>query len=99
MQKTKEVSIRKVLGAPASAILYIFSTDFIRALLISYALAVPVIYWGSNNWLENFSTRIPLQWQIFVVPLVLLMTITMVTVLAVSMRAMFEAPVRSLRQE
>jgi putative ABC transport system permease protein len=99
MQKTKEVSIRKVLGAPASAILFLFSTDFIRALLISYAIALPVIYWAGGNWLQNFPTRIPLRWEIFVTPLVLLMSITMVTVIAVSIRAMFEAPVRALRQD
>jgi putative ABC transport system permease protein len=99
MQKTKEVSIRKVLGAPASAILFLFSTDFIRALLISYAIALPVIYWAGDNWLQNFTTRIPLRWEIFITPLVLLMSITMITVLAVSLRTMFEAPVRALRQD
>jgi putative ABC transport system permease protein len=98
-QRTKEVSIRKVLGAPASAILYIFSFDFIRALLISYAIAVPVIYLAGENWLQNFSTRIPLRWEIFVTPLILLVGITMVTVLCVSVKAMFEAPVRALRQD
>jgi putative ABC transport system permease protein len=98
-QRTKEISIRKVLGAPASAILFIFSIDFIRALLISYAVAIPVIYWAGGNWLENFPERIPLRWQIFATPLLLLVSITIVTVIAVSVRAMFEAPVRALRQE
>lgn len=98
-QRTKEISIRKVLGAPASAILFIFSIDFIRALLISYAIAIPVIYWASGNWLENFPERIPLRWEIFAMPLLLLATITLITVIAVCLRAMFEAPVRALRQE
>ena len=98
-QRTKEVSIRKVLGAPASAILFIFSFDFILALLISYTIAVPVIYLAGENWLQNFSTRIPLRWEIFVSPLILLVTITMITVVCVSVKAMFEAPVRALRQE
>jgi len=98
-QRTKEVSIRKVLGASASAILYLFSLDFIRALLISYVIALPVIYWAGENWLENFSTRIPLRWEIFVLPPVLLMTITLITIISVSVKAMVEAPVRALRQE
>jgi len=98
-QRTKEISIRKVLGAPASAILFIFSIDFIRALLISYVMAIPVTYWTSENWLQNFPERIPLRWEIFGMPLLVLATITVFTVIAVSARAMFEAPVKALRQE
>jgi len=98
-QRTKEVSIRKVLGAPAKAILLLFSLDFIRALLVSYAIAAPLIYWAGNNWLQNFSTRIPMRWEIFVVPLILLLAITMITVISVSIKAMVEAPVRALRSE
>ncbi len=98
-QKTKEISIRKVLGAPASAVLFIFSIDFIRALLISYAIAFPLMYWASRNWLENFPERIPLRWEIFATPLLLLAAVTLFTVIAVSLRAMFEAPVRALQQE
>ncbi len=98
-QKTKEISIRKVLGAPASAVLFIFSIDFIRALLISYAIALPLMYWASRNWLENFPERIPLRWEIFATPLLLLSAVTLFTVIAVSLRAMFEAPVRALQQE
>jgi len=98
-QRTKEISVRKVLGAPASAVLFIFSKDFIRALLISYAIAIPVIYWASSNWLANFPERIPLRWEIFATPLLFLATVTGVTVIAVCLRAMFEAPVRALRQD
>ncbi len=98
-QRTKEVSIRKVLGAPAGAILYLFSLDFIRALLISYAIAVPVIYWAGENWLQNFTTRIPMRWEIFVVPVALLVAITLITVVSVSIKAMVEAPVKALRQD
>lgn len=98
-QRTKEVSIRKVLGAPASAILYLFSLDFIRALLISYVIAVPVIYWGGENWLQNFTTRITMRWEIFLVPLTLLVAITLITIISVSIKTLVEAPVRALRQE
>jgi putative ABC transport system permease protein len=98
-QRTKEVSIRKVLGAPSSAILYLFSLDFIRALLISYIIAVPIIWWAGNDWLQNFSTRIPLGWQIFAAPPFLLVAITMITVVSVSLKALVEAPVKALRTE
>jgi putative ABC transport system permease protein len=99
VQRTKEVSIRKVLGAPPSTILFLFSFDFIRALLISYAIALPIIYWAGDNWLQNFSTRIPLRWEVFAAPFILMVAITMITVISVSIKAMLEAPVRALRQE
>jgi putative ABC transport system permease protein len=98
-QRTKEISVRKILGAPASAVLFIFSKDFISALLISYAIAIPAIYWASGNWLANFPERISLRWEIFATPVLFLATITGVTVIAVCLRAMFEAPVKALRQD
>lgn len=98
-QKTKEVSIRKVLGAPASAILYLFSLDFIRALLMSYAIALPIIYWAGENWLQHFIVRIGMRLEIFLVPLMLLTVITLTTVVSVSVKTMVEAPVKALRQE
>jgi putative ABC transport system permease protein len=98
-QRTKEVSIRKVLGAPAPAILLLFSMDFIRALTVSYAIAVPLIYWAGDKWLQNFTTRISMRWEIFAVPLILLVLVTMITVISVSIKAMVEAPVRALRSE
>ncbi|HZY79778.1 MAG TPA: FtsX-like permease family protein [Cyclobacteriaceae bacterium] len=99
LQRTKEVSIRKVLGAPSSAILYLFSLDFIRALLISYVIAAPLVYWAGENWLQNFPNRIPLRWEIYVLPPVLLIAITLITVISVSVKTMIEAPVKALRQE
>lgn len=97
-QRTKEVGIRKVLGASASAILLLLSKDFLRLLAISYAITIPVIYWGSENWLENFSSRIPIPLQVYLVPPALLLIITAFTIAIVSAKAMTEAPVRALRQ-
>jgi putative ABC transport system permease protein len=97
-QRTREVGIRKVLGASASAILLLLSKDFLKVLMISYAITIPVIYWGSENWLENFSSRIPIPLQIYLVPPALLLMITAFTIAIVSAKAMTEAPVRALRQ-
>jgi putative ABC transport system permease protein len=98
-QRTKEVGIRKVLGASGSGILFLFSKDFLRVLLISYAIAVPVIYWAGENWLRNFNFRISLRWQIFALPPLLLLAITLLTITVVGLRAAIETPVRALRQE
>ena len=98
-QRTKEVGIRKVLGASSAEILLIFSKDFVHVLLVSYIIALPVIYWAGENWLSNFTFRIPLQWQIFVGPPLLLIVVTLITINVVSMKAAIETPVRALRQE
>lgn len=97
-QRTKEVGIRKVLGASAFKILFLFSKDFLRVLFIAYIIAVPVIYWASNNWLDNFTFRIPLPWQIFTLPLLLLIVITLATIATVTTKAMLDNPVRALRE-
>ena len=98
-QRTKEVGIRKVLGASTSVILYLFYKDFLKVLLVSYCITVPVIYWGSHEWLQNFTFRIPLTWQMFALPPVLLIIITLVTIGVTSLKAALETPIRALRQE
>ena len=98
-QRTKEVGIRKALGASAPTILFIFSKDFLRVLLISYFFTAPVIWWGSHQWLQHFSFRTPLVWQMFALPPIALVFITFITITIVSIRAAIEAPVKALRQE
>ena len=56
-------------------------------------------YWGSNNWLDNFSFRIPVQWQIFVLPLLVLLVITLMTIFAVTVKAALDTPVKALKQD
>ena len=99
MQRAKEMGIRKVLGASSSIILALFSKDFLKILFVSYLITLPVIYWAGEQWLQNFSFRIPLGWQVFVLPLVVLMVITLSTISVISFRSLFETPVKALRQE
>ncbi len=98
-QRTKEVGIRKVLGASSLVIMYLFSKDFVKLLLIAYVITVHVIYWAGDQWLSNFTFRIPIMWQMFVVPPLLLMFITLTTIGGISIRAALETPVKALRQE
>lgn len=98
-QRTKEMGIRKVLGASSGIILFLFSRDFLRVLVLSYVLALPLIIWVGERWLSNFTFRIAWQWPIFVVPLILLMGITFITILVVSLKAATQTPVNALRQE
>jgi putative ABC transport system permease protein len=98
-QRTKEIGIRKVLGASASVILFLFSKDSIRILLASYIIAAPLIYFGGNRWLQNFSYRIPLGWQIFALPPLFLLLITWLTIVGISLKAALGNPVKALRHE
>ncbi len=97
--RTKEVGIRKVLGASVSTILGLFSRDFIKLLLLAYLVAVPIVYWALNRWLSTFAFHIGLAWEIFVAPLIMLLLISLTTVGIICTRAATANPTVSLRQE
>ena len=99
VQRTKEVGVRKAIGASSLAIMYLFSKDFVKLLLIAYVITMPVIYWAGDQWLSNFTYRIPIGWQMFLIPPMVLMLITLTTIGIISIRAALETPVKALRQE
>jgi putative ABC transport system permease protein len=98
-QRTKEIGIRKVLGASARSILILFSKDSALLVIISYIISIPLIYTGTLSWLDNFAFHIGLGWQMFVVPPLLLLAISVASITFVSLRAALMNPVISLRQE
>ena len=97
--RIKEVGIRKVLGASVSGILILFSKDFVRLVIIASLIAVPVIYFAAQKWLSNYAFHIQLSWFIFIIPPLLLMIISLVTISFQSMKAALSNPVKSLRSE
>jgi putative ABC transport system permease protein len=97
--RIKEIGIRKVLGASVSSILFLFSKDFMRQVIIASVIAVPVIYFAAQKWLTNYAFHINLSWFIFVVPPLLLLIISLITVSFQSLRAVLSKPVKSLRSE
>jgi putative ABC transport system permease protein len=99
MQRTKEIGIRKVLGASVPSILAIFSKDSIKLVTISYAIAVPLIYFAVQNWLSGFAFHIDMGWEIFLLPPLLLLTISISTIVFVCLRAALSNPTRALRHE
>lgn len=98
-QRTKEIGIRKILGASVPSILAIFSKDSVKLVVISYAVAAPLVFFAARYWLSSFAFHISMGWAIFTLPPMLLLTISISTIAFVCLRAALANPTRALRHE
>jgi putative ABC transport system permease protein len=98
-QRTKEVGVRKVLGASVGSILWLFSWEFIQLIGVAFVLAAPVAWWAMNNWLKNFEYKISISPFIFLLALLATVVVALVTVSFQSIKAALMNPVKSLRSE
>ncbi len=98
-QRTKEVGIRKVLGASIANIIYLFSKEFTILIIIAFAVAVPVAYYMMSNWLNNFVFRINISYGVFALAILLSIGIAWITVGYKSIKAALANPVKSIRSE
>jgi putative ABC transport system permease protein len=98
-QKTREIGIRKVLGASVSGIVLIFSREFAVLILIGFVLAVPAAWFGMQDFLNTFAYKVPLQPSVFLAGIAVTVVIAMLTVGYRSFRAANANPVDSLRSE
>ncbi len=98
-RKTKEIGIRKVLGASISCITYELSAHFLKWVLIANIIAWPIAYYAMDSWLQNFSYRIQIQLWMFIFASLIVAMIALVTVIYQSVKAATANPVTSLRYE
>lgn len=97
--RSKEIGIRRVLGASVYSILGLFYRDFFKLILLATIIALPIIYFGGNKWLDNFAFREPLNISVFILPTLILVVVTFIAVIAQSLKAALTNPVTSLRDE
>ena len=98
-QRTKEIGIRKVLGATTLGLIAMLSKDMLKLVAIAVLLAVPLAWWAMENWLQDFAYRIEIQWWIFALSGVLAVLVAFLTVSFQSMKAALANPVESLKTE
>lgn len=98
-QKTKEIGIRKVLGASVQGIIMMLSKDFLKLVLVALVIATPVAWYSMNNWLQDYAYRIHISWWIFPAAGVAAILITLFTISFQAIRAALANPVKSLRTE
>ncbi|WP_121355036.1 ABC transporter permease [Flavisolibacter nicotianae] len=98
-QRTREISIRKVLGATASNIVNMLSKDFLKLVLVTSLIGLPVAWLGMHKWLQDFAYRVNISWWVFVMAAVVAVVIALLTISFQSLKAAFSNPVKNLRSE
>ena len=98
-QRTKEIGIRKIVGAPVASILVLLTRDFMRPILLAFLIATPLTWYVLEKWLDNYAFRISLTPWLFIGPFILILTVALLTITTQTLYAATASPVKSLRTE
>jgi ABC-type antimicrobial peptide transport system permease subunit len=98
-KRTREIGIRKVLGASVQQLLALISQEFLKLVVIAFVIAVPISWWLMHNWLENYDFRVQITWWLFCSVGLLVLLLALVVVCANTMKAALRNPVTTLRTE
>jgi putative ABC transport system permease protein len=99
VQRTKEIGIRKVLGATVPNILALVSKDFLKLVLIAMVIAIPLALYAVNKWLEGFTYKIAVEWWLFLLAGGVTLTIALFTICLQAIKTASANPVKNLRTE
>jgi putative ABC transport system permease protein len=98
-QRTKEIGVRKVLGASVAGIVALLSKDFLKLVSIAIVIALPVSWWMMSRWLQDFAYKIDISWWVLALSGLLSIAVALFTVSFQSIKAALMNPVKSLRSE
>ncbi len=99
VQRTKEIGIRRVLGANAGSIVFLIARNFLQLVGVAILIAMPLAWWAGNKWLQDFAFRVPVQLYVFIMAAIVTVLIALFTVGYHSIKAAVTNPVKSLRSE
>lgn len=98
-QRTKEIGVRKVLGAGVSQIVFLFIKEYLLLIILAFIIAAPVAYYAIISWLESFAVKMQPSLIMFLIPLLIVASVTVFTICSHTIKAAFANPVNSLRYE
>ncbi|HZY82754.1 MAG TPA: FtsX-like permease family protein, partial [Cyclobacteriaceae bacterium] len=97
--RTKEIGIRKILGASVSNLVVILSSELVRLVVIAFAIAVPLCWYAADRWLEDFAYRTEVNWWVFGLSGLILIVVALITISTQTIKTAVSNPVNSLRSE